>query len=143
MNKYILIFLVLFFVFFPSYAQTVKVESPVYLGVMLVDKSDIKDMSETCRYYEFAEAPTEEDFTVYESTDGTKIRFKILDKTPVIEVVTKEKNGNISKALKNLDFKKEGKTYVRESNMYGRNTICTVTSSPTTLHITKSAGKIQ
>lgn len=141
MKKFIFILLIIFSTFFSASSQTVKVESPVYIGMMLVDKSDIKDMSETCRYYQFTEAPTEGDFTVYESTDGTKIRFKISDKTPVIEVVTNEKGSNISKALKNLDFKKEGKRYVRESNMYGRNTMCTVTSSPTTLHITKSATK--
>lgn len=86
-------------------------------------------MAETCRYYKLTEAPSEDGFIVFTAADGTKIRFKMTDKTPIIEVITKESPSSIKKRLLQSGFKKSDNDYIKGSIQLKRTTICNYSSN--------------
>lgn len=137
--KYFISFLFLFLLStLPTYSQGVQLDSPVYLGALLIEETDPKTMSEICRSYKYTEQPDEEGYTVYTSPDGEKIRFKIEDKTTSVDVTTNDKPTSIPKKLKQIGFKKVKGKYERGSKFSKCKTICTISSSPTTLYFSKS-----
>lgn len=132
-----LLFIILLF-FPPLYSQNVNVDSPVFIGTVLIDKPDEEDMAETCRYYKMVEGEKEDDFSVFKADDGTKIRFKVVDSSPVVEVITKESVSSVRKKLEKAKFTRSGDGYIRGSGLSKRVTRCSVKASPTTLTFYKT-----
>lgn len=89
-----------------SQKQKIELASPVYLGAILIDKLDPTDMAETCKYYNYKESTPEEDYSVYIGSDGSKIRYKFTDTTPIVEVIIDEKRSTVKKQLLKGGFQK-------------------------------------
>lgn len=120
----------------------VEIKNPTYLGMVLIDQKDVPTMKNTCVYYDLVEQPEEGDFTVFTSTDGTKIRFKKEETSdgsfPMVQVITNRKPADVEKILRNSDFVKSEDGYYNGSKFAHRRTKCTLTSGTvSTLTFTK------
>ncbi len=124
-----------------SFAQ-IKVSNPTYIGLILVDEHDCDKMAQTCQHYNLVEVSPEEDYQVFTYTDGTKIRFKMVEleegNVPVVQVITKKKPTEAKKILSDTGFVKEADGYYQGSKFTHRRTRCQVSSgSPSVLTFTK------
>lgn len=144
MKRFTSIFIFLIF-YISSFSQT-SLSNPLYLLNSLIDCPSEKQMKEVCQGHNFTELSTDGDFTVYESTDGTVIRFKVEKEdgtgktTPFVEVLTTLKEKQIEKILSDLGFKKKGSEYIKGSEHARRHTACHLTKlvgNKTLLHCTK------
>ena len=122
-------------------AWAIELDSPVYLGAMLIDQPDTKSMANICRSYKYTEQPEEEGFTVYMSSEGEKIRFKKDETSTFVEVTTKDKPSSVKKKLVNIGFQKSSKGYERGSTILKNKTFCIISSSPTTVYFSKTSNQ--
>lgn len=117
----------------PCEAQLPKLASPVSLGIALLSEPTIEGMKTLCKSYQFTEAHEEDNFTVFTSSQGHKIRFRIYEnhtgvKIPEIEVTSSKKLTGIKDILKNAGYihsKTNKRTYTRGSNSTLRIETCT------------------
>lgn len=137
MHKSICLLFLLFLTILPTHGQKATIENTIYLGALIIDRNNIKDMVDLCNYYNFTESASEDDFTVYVSPDGEKIRFKINDTTPIVEVLTRDKTSTIKQTLEHVGFQKSSQGYERGSDFSSHRTLCTVSSSPTVVRFLK------
>lgn len=113
-------------------AQSIKLESPAYLGMVLIDEPTVENMVKTCRYYNLSDVGMEDSFYVFSHGDGTKIRFKV-DKSekgniPVVQVTSSDKAGTIKRILSDTGFVKQGDCYYKGSELAHRRTKCELSS---------------
>lgn len=132
----------LFLFTYTLFGQTKIVGAPINVAVLLMNDASLEKMTETCQYYHLTEAAAEDDYTVYNHPDGSKLRFKILysknDSMPLVEVITNDKPKQIMKTLEEIGFKKTNSGFERGSKYDPYYSYCEVSSTkPSVITISK------
>lgn len=127
------------------YAQSDQVDSPIYIGQVLVESSSQQKMNDICKYYHYIRGYSENGYSIFTHDDGSKIYFKV-DKNVnslkiEVKILIRKKPKNLKKILSNLGFVKNGSSYYKGSEFTNGFTICNIESgSPTLLTFTKENG---
>lgn len=128
MNRIIIVFLLVLFMQGGSFAQTISLKDPLYLGMILIDQPSIDKMKSVCDYYDLTEEPEIDGYKVYRHTNGTEFRFradKIAGKyQPKVIVVTKENQKSIDKIFHESGYILESGIYVKGTKFEIRRTKC-------------------
>lgn len=124
-------------------AQQPLLASPVNLGIILLDETNPERIKGMCEFYQFTEDTPEEDYAVYTSPQGDKLKIKITkssaqNPTTEITVTSSKKLPHIKQTLTGANFKKSSKgTYTRGSK--ATNSIHTCTPlTPKSVLLTKT-----
>ena len=130
MKRIIIVFLLVLFMQGVSFAQTISLKDPLYLGMILIDQPSIDKMKSVCDYYDLTEEPEIDGYKVYRHTNGTEFRFradKIAGKyQPKVIVFTKENQKSIDKILHESGYILESGIYVKGTKFEIRRTKCKV-----------------
>ena len=126
MKKIILTLIAIIFSLLPAHAVKKIEANPINIAVMLTQETDTARITSTCEYYGYTRQTPKDAYTIFTHPNGSVIRYKFTNidqKYPTIEVNSKASQKEKDKILKNLNFQKDGNTYVRKS--VGYTTRCT------------------
>lgn len=113
--------------FLPLRAQS-TLDSPLYLGTILIEEPNVEAMSQTCeRYGLTSSADTIGGYNAYTHPDGTLIRFKMNQASngravPLIEITTKLSAKQVGKILERTGYEKTKDGYAKGSAFANRRT---------------------